>query len=116
MIDCSPAAAGFLGPWLDPLVGHWLYVDSLIWTAVGFAGAAVFGSRFVFQWLHSEKEKSLMVPWYFWHLSFWGSSLNLFYALHLDKAPLIVAAAFLPVLYGRNLVLLYRGGRAHLRG
>ncbi len=116
MLDCTLASRGFLGPWLHPLVGHWLYLDSLLWTAVGFAGAAVFGSRFVFQWLRSERERSLVVPWYFWHLSFWGSVLNLLYALHLDKAPLVFATVFLPILYGRNLILLHRGGRADLRG
>ena len=115
MNDCVPALAGFLSPWLDDLVGYWLYLDSYLWTLVGFAGAAVFGSRFVFQWLHSEKEKALIVPWYFWHLSFWGSMLNLLYAMHLDKAPLIFGTILLPVLYGRNLVLLNRGGRGHLR-
>ncbi len=115
MIDCVPAGAGFLRPWLDGAVGYWIYLDSLWWTAVGFTGAAVFGSRFVFQWLTSEREKALVVPWYFWHLSFWGSVLNLLYALHLDKAPLIFATVLLPVIYGRNLVLLYRGGRANMQ-
>ncbi|MDJ0654393.1 MAG: lipid-A-disaccharide synthase N-terminal domain-containing protein [Xanthomonadales bacterium] len=115
MNECIEAGSGFLRPLLDSLVGSWLYADSYLWTAVGFAGAAVFGSRFLFQWLHSEKEKALVVPWYFWHLSFWGSTLNFIYAMHLDKAPLIVGSMFLPVLYGRNLFLLYKGGRQHLR-
>lgn len=113
MNDCVEPG-GFLQPLLDSLVGSWLYADSLIWTAVGFAGAGIFGSRFLLQWLSSEKRKQLVVPWYFWHLSFWGSSLNFLYALHLDKAPLIFGSCFLPFLYGRNLVLLYRGGRQHL--
>jgi lipid-A-disaccharide synthase-like uncharacterized protein len=105
---------GFLRPFLDSLVGGWLYVESGIWTIIGFAGAGIFGSRFLLQWLHSEKKKQLVVPWYFWHLSFWGSSLNFIYAMHLDKAPLIVGSCFLPVLYGRNLMLLYKGGKKHL--
>lgn len=77
-----------------------------MWTAIGFLGAAIFGSRFVLQWLKSEKEKKLVVPWYFWHLSFWGSVLNLLYFLHIDKAPLILGNCFLPVLYGRNIIFL----------
>lgn len=107
---------GFLKPYLEPLLGEWLYSDSLAWTAIGFAGAAIFGSRFFFQWLHSEKEKQLVVPWYFWHLSFWGSCLNFVYCMHLDKAPLIVGNIMLPILYGRNLVLMYRGKERTLRG
>lgn len=86
-----------------------------MWTAVGFLGAAIFGSRFVLQWLQSEKERKLVVPWYFWHLSFWGSVLNLLYFMHLDKAPLIFGNCFLPFLYGRNIFFLRkqgtRGGR-----
>ena len=106
---------GFLQRFLEPVLGAWLYVDSYLWTIVGFMGAAVFGSRFLLQWLQSEKEKRLVVPWYFWHLSFWGSSLNMLYFLHLDKAPLILGNCFLPILYARNLILLHRGGKATLR-
>lgn len=102
-------AEGLLEPFIGDWV-QWLYVDSWIWTVIGFAGAAIFGSRFLFQWLHSEKERRLVVPWYFWHLSFWGSCLNFIYCVHVDKAPLIVGNMFLPLLYGRNLILMYRSG------
>ena len=116
MTDSSEITdTGFLKPFLEPIF-EWLYVDSLAWTTVGFAGAIVFGSRFFFQWLHSEKEKRLVVPWYFWHLSFWGSCLNLLYCAHLDKAPLILGSFFLPILYGRNLILMYRSEGHTLRG
>lgn len=102
--------AGFLQPFLEPLFGYWLYEDSSLWTITGFLGAAIFGSRFVLQWLRSEKEKKLVIPWYFWHLSFWGSVLNLLYFLHIDKAPLVLGNCFLPFLYGRNLIFLRREG------
>lgn len=105
-----PATSTFLQPWLEPLLGRWLYADSALWTVMGFLGAAIFGSRFLLQWLQSEKEKKLVVPWYFWHLSFWGSVLNLLYFLHLDKAPLILGNCFLPFLYGRNILFLRAGG------
>ncbi len=106
---CLNTGGDFLASITPQFIGTWLYADSWMWTVVGFAGAAVFGSRFFFQWLQSEKERRLTVPWYFWHLSFWGSVLNLLYALHLDKAPLIVGVVFLPFLYGRNLMLLRSG-------
>jgi lipid-A-disaccharide synthase-like uncharacterized protein len=105
-----PATSAFLQHWLEPIFGHWLYADSMLWTVVGFLGAAIFGSRFILQWLKSEKEKKLVVPWYFWHLSFWGSVLNLLYFLHLDKAPLVLGNCFLPFLYGRNIFFLRRAG------
>jgi lipid-A-disaccharide synthase-like uncharacterized protein len=76
------------------------------WTAFGLA--AIFSSRFIIQWLHSEKKKELIVPPIFWHLSFWGSVISLLYAVHVDKLPIILSFAFLPFLYARNLVLLRR--------
>ncbi len=104
------AASTFLQSWLEPVAGHWLYAESGFWTVIGFLGAAIFGSRFVLQWLQTEKEKKLVVPWHFWHLSFWGSVLNFIYFLHLDKAPLILGNCFLPFLYGRNILFLRAGG------
>jgi len=105
-----PANSAFLQGWLEPVFGRWLYADSSLWTMVGFLGAAIFGSRFILQWLQTEKEKKLVVPWHFWHLSFWGSLLNLLYFMHLDKAPLILGNCFLPFLYGRNILFLRKGG------
>lgn len=93
----------YLAPWAP-----WLYVNSYWWTVVGFTGNILFSSRFLLQWLSSEKRKEVVVPPYFWHLSFWGSLLNVFYAFHLDSAPIIFGVAALPFVYGRNLVLLYR--------
>ena len=97
----------FLQHWMQgPL--PWLYASTWWWSAVGFAGNILFGSRFIFQWLESERKHSLVVPTYFWHLSFWGSVLNLVYAFHLDSAPLLLGVIALPFIYGRNLVLLKR--------
>jgi lipid-A-disaccharide synthase-like uncharacterized protein len=97
---------------LEPLLGGalpWLYADSVLWTVTGLAGNAIFSSRFVVQWLYSEKKKQLLVPPVFWHLSFWGSAVSLLYALHVDKLPVILSFLFLPFLYFRNLILLRRG-------
>lgn len=97
----------FLQPWLGS-VAPLLYVNSWWWTAIGFAGNIMFGTRFLLQWLASEKKRELVVPPMFWHLSFWGSLLNLLYVLHIDSAPLILGVIALPIVYGRNLVLLKR--------
>ena len=104
-MDIATAPHLFLQPALGGFL-PWLYWNSVLWTVVGFAGNILFGSRFVFQWLASEKKHCVVVPPYFWQLSFWGSVLNLFYALHLDNAPLIFGVIVLPFIYGRNLFLL----------
>jgi lipid-A-disaccharide synthase-like uncharacterized protein len=90
---------------LEPVVS-WLYADSPIWTCVGLFGGFLFSSRFLIQWLRSERKGQIVVPSAFWHLSFWGSLVSLVYAVHLDKLPVILSYVFLPALYGRNLWLL----------
>lgn len=101
------SAEGFLSPYLGAHM-PWLYVNSGWWTLLGFIAGFTFSGRFVLQWLYSEKAKKVVVPGLFWHLSFWGSVLNVIYLMHVDRAPLIFANFFLPFLYGRNLFLLYK--------
>jgi lipid-A-disaccharide synthase-like uncharacterized protein len=84
----------------------WLFRESLYWTAFGLIGNLMFGLRFLVQWLHSEKQKRVVVPPVFWYLSFWGSIICLIYAVHIDKLPVILGYFFLPVIYARNLRLL----------
>jgi lipid-A-disaccharide synthase-like uncharacterized protein len=98
---------GFLQPHIGAQT-QWLYRDSIYWTAFGLCGNALFSCRFLLQWLHSERQKRLVVPAVFWHLSFWGSVICLIYAFHVDKLPIILGYLFLPFLYARNLRLLGR--------
>ncbi|HUF17363.1 MAG TPA: lipid-A-disaccharide synthase N-terminal domain-containing protein [Thermoanaerobaculia bacterium] len=100
----------FLQPWLGRYL-PWFYASSYWWTAVGLLGNALFGSRFILQWLASERKRQIVVPPLFWHLSFWGSVVSLIYGLHVDKLPVILGYVALPLIYGRNLVLLKRSGR-----
>ncbi len=102
-------SSGLLQPFLGGAL-PWLYTDSYLWTLFGLLGNAIFSSRFVIQWLYSEKKKAVVVPPIFWHLSFWGSAIAVIYSLHLDKLPVILSFCFLPFLYFRNLLLLRRGG------
>ena len=97
----------FLQPFLQGGM-PWLYSHSYWWTVLGFTGNALFSSRFLLQWLASEKRRELVVPPYFWYLSFWGSVLNVIYAFHIDNAPIIFGVIALPFIYGRNIVLLRR--------
>jgi lipid-A-disaccharide synthase-like uncharacterized protein len=106
------AAVNDAGSFLQPYLGGilpWLYSDSRWWTVFGLLGNLLFSSRFVVQWIYSEKLKKVVVPPVFWHISFWGSVIALLYAFHVDKLPVILGYVFLPPLYARNLVLLYKG-------
>ena len=75
---------GLFQPYLENLV-PWLYVESRWWTAIGIVGQTTFGARFLVQWIFSELKGKVVVPSVFWQLSFWGSCVNFFYCLHLDK-------------------------------
>ena len=82
--------------------------DSLGWLAFGLLGNAAFASRFLLQWLASERARESVVPVAFWYLSIVGSLILLIYAIHL-KNP-IFTLAYLPnaFVYVRNLVLIQR--------
>ena len=84
--------------------------DSPVWLAIGLAGNATFFSRFLVQWLASERAGRSYVPIAFWYLSIAGSLILLAYAIH--RRDPVFTLAFLPncVVYVRNLVLIRRTG------
>ncbi len=86
------------------------WTDSSLWLAIGLTGNAAFFSRFLVQWLASERAGRSYVPVAFWYLSIAGSLILLAYAIH--RRDPVFTLAFLPncVVYLRNLVLLRRTG------
>ncbi len=89
--------------------------DSPYWLAVGLLGNAAFASRFVLQWLASERAGRSVVPVAFWYLSILGSLVLLVYAIHL-RSP-IFTLAYLPnaFIYLRNISLERRGAASSRR-
>jgi lipid-A-disaccharide synthase-like uncharacterized protein len=79
---------------------------------LGFIGQAVFGSRFVIQWLQSERLGRSVVPKLFWYLSIGGSLILLVYFV-LRREP-VGALGMLPnsLIYLRNLQLIRKAERA----
>ena len=79
-----------------------------IWIVVGFAGQALFGTRFLLQWIASERRKQSVVPTAFWFFSIGGSLILLAYAIH-RRDPVFIAGQLTGILiYGRNLWFIYR--------
>ncbi len=78
------------------------------WIAFGLAGNAAFATRFLVQWIASERAAKSVVPVSFWYLSIVGSLILLVYAIH--RGDPIFTLAYLPnaLIYGRNLVLTRR--------
>lgn len=84
------------------------WTDSTAWLAFGLLGNALFFSRFLVQWIASERAGKSVVPTVFWHLSLAGSAVLLVYALH--KRDPVFILAYLPnaFVYLRNLQLIRR--------
>lgn len=79
-----------------------------LWLIVGFAGQAVFTSRFVLQWLYSEYKRRSVIPVGFWYLSMLGSALLLIYAIYRQDPVFIIGQSFGFLVYLRNLQLIAR--------
>ena len=78
------------------------------WDVVGFIGQLLFFSRFIVQWIASEKKKRNVLPVSFWYLSIAGALISLFYFIHLGRLPLIAAGMASMVIYSRNLQIWFR--------
>ena len=79
-----------------------------LWIAIGFLGQALFTSRFLVQWIASEKKGQSVVPLSFWFLSIGGGFLLLIYALW-RKDPVITLGQLVGLfVYVRNLMLIHR--------
>lgn len=75
---------------------------------LGMLGQVLFFSRFLVQWIASEKKGKSVVPLSFWYLSIGGGFLLLLYALW-RKDPVITLGQLVGLfVYIRNLMLIYR--------
>ncbi len=85
--------------------------DTWYWLAFGLLGQAAFFSRFLVQWIASERAGESVMPVAFWYLSLVGSLILLVYAIH-RKEPVFLLA-YLPnaFVYSRNLMLIKRKER-----
>ena len=87
--------------WLFLLGQYWVYL-------VGFVGQGLFTSRFLVQWLASERKGESVIPIYFWYLSLTGGLITLVYAILRRDPVFIVAQSMGSLVYIRNLMLIYR--------
>jgi len=72
----------------------------------GIIGQLAFFSRFLVQWIVSEKNKSSTIPIVFWYLSIIGAILTFIYALW-RKDPIFSLSQLVGlVVYIRNLTLI----------
>lgn len=94
-----------------------------LWLLLGFTAQLLFATRFIVQWLASEKARRSIVPETFWYFSFAGGILLFAYAIYrLDPVFMLGQGTGL-LIYSRNIQMIWRtkaeeqagGGRAPQR-
>ena len=81
------------------------------WLSVGFLGQAFFSSRFLVQWIASERKKESVIPVSFWFFSIGGGTTLLIYAIYRQDPVFILGQGAGLLVYLRNLYLIRRKQR-----
>lgn len=88
------------------LIWEKLMTDHWVW--VGYGGQAIFFSRWIVQWIVSEKAGRSEIPLAFWWLSITGGGITLVYAYVKAEPVLFLGQILALIMYTRNLMLVYR--------
>ena len=78
-----------------------------IWMSVGFVGQAIFGLRFVVQWIATERKKKSVIPLAFWYLSLAGTVILLTYSIYKLDPVFIAGFSLNMIIYLRNLYFIH---------
>ena len=82
-----------------------------LWLVFGLAAQLVFGSRFVLQWIASERAGKSVMPLSFWFLSIAGGLMTLVYGFVRREPVIIFGQGLSTLIYLRNVVLILRERR-----
>lgn len=91
------------------MISQWLYDP---WKILGFSAQGLFFSRFLVQWIASERAGRSFVPTSFWYLSMAGGALLFLYAVHIKDPVFILGQSMGLIVYVRNLMLVKKQRRA----
>ena len=86
--------------------------EEQIWLIIGFIGQTIFASRFLIQWVVSERASKSIIPNIFWWISIAGSLILLSYAIHKQDPVFIVGQSCGFLIYSRNLYLIRQDKKA----
>ena len=78
---------------------------------IGFVGQGLFASRFIVQWILSEKRGESYIPIVFWYLSIFGGIGLLTYAIFRKDPVIITGQSFGLLVYLRNLILISKNNK-----
>ena len=78
----------------------------LVWILVGLCGQAFFFTRFLIQWIVSERARRSIVPDSFWWFSIGGAAILLAYAIYRADPVFILGQSLGLAIYSRNIWLI----------
>jgi len=78
------------------------------WIFVGLFGQLLFASRFIAQWIYSERAKASVIPMVFWYFSLAGGVILLSYAIHIREPVFILGQSMGALIYLRNIYFRLR--------
>lgn len=82
--------------------------DLNTWELIGLLGTLVFASRFILQWIASERAGKSVVPVAFWWISLLGTTILTLYGIHFRRMAVVVGQASGFAVYIRNLMLIHQ--------
>lgn len=77
-----------------------------IFLVIGLIGQGFFSTRFIVQWIASEKAKKSIIPFSFWIFSLLGSVFLLAYAIYRRDIVFILGQGPNVLIYSRNIYLI----------
>jgi lipid-A-disaccharide synthase-like uncharacterized protein len=89
-------------------------VNDPAWATIALTGQAIFGGRFVLQWIVSEYKRKSHVPTAFWFISLAGSLILLSYSIHIKNPIFMFGFSLNTLIYLRNLHLIYKHAKKGL--
>lgn len=82
--------------------------NDIAWLIIGFTGQALFGMRFIVQWIASERRRRSLIPVAFWYLSIAGGCILMSYAVHKQDPVFILGQTTGLLIYLRNLHFIHK--------
>jgi len=87
-----------------------------MWLGIGFFGQSLFFSRWIIQWIASERKAESQMPLAFWYMSLIGGLIVLAYAIYRRDPVFIAGQGIGSFVYLRNLMLIYQHRKRAVSG
>ena len=78
----------------------------MLWMLFGLLGQSIFFSRWIIQWIASERKSESTIPTPFWWCSLCGGLITFLYAYHISSFPFMLAQSAGIIIYTRNIYLI----------